>query len=120
MTTHHRPIPSAAKSLVRVLRAQETGAEKALWRLLRDRRLQSMKWRRQAPIGAYVVDFVCFERRLIVECDGFQHADNRRDVLRDAWLRGQGFAIARFWNHEIMRERESVLSTILARCGLPW
>ena len=120
MTTHHRPIPPAAKSRARSLRARETDAEKALWRLLRDRRLQSTKWRRQVPIGVYVVDFVCFGHRLIVECDGFQHADNRRDVLRDAWLRAQGFAIARFWNLEIMHERESVLSTILARCGLPW
>jgi 2-isopropylmalate synthase len=120
MTTHHRPIPLAASSCARALRARETDAEKALWRLLRDRRLQSTKWRRQVSIGAYVVDFICFEHRLIVECDGFQHADNRRDLARDAWLQAQGFAVARFWNHEIMRERENVLSTILARCGLPW
>jgi very-short-patch-repair endonuclease len=120
MTTHHRLIPPGATSRARTLRAQEMEAERALWRLLRDRRLQSTKWRRQVPIGAYVVDFVCFEHRLIVECDGFQHADNRHDVVRDDWLRAQGFAITRFWNHEIMRERESVLSTILARCGLPW
>jgi very-short-patch-repair endonuclease len=120
MTTHHRLIPLGATSRARTLRAQETDAERALWRLLRDRRLQSTKWRRQAPIGSYVVDFVCFGHRLIVECHGSQHADSRRDVRRDAWLRAQGFEIARFWNHEILRERGSVLSTILARCSLPW
>jgi very-short-patch-repair endonuclease len=120
MTSHHRSISPSAKSRARAMRAQGTDAEKALWRLLRDRRLQSTKWRRQVPIGAYIADFVCFEYRLIVECDGSQHADNRHDVSRDDWLRGQGFIIARFWNHEILRERESVLNTILARCGLPW
>jgi very-short-patch-repair endonuclease len=119
MTTHHRLIPPGATSRARMLRAQETDAERALWRLLRGRRLESIKWRRQFPIGAYVVDFVCFEHRLIVECDGFQHAGSQRDVARDAWLRAQGFTIARFWNHEILGERESVLNTILARCGLP-
>ena len=67
----------------------------------------------------YIVDFACFEHRLIVECDGSQHADGRRDMERDAWLAEQGFAIARFWNHDILRERETVLNTILARCGLP-
>ncbi len=102
------------------MRAQATDAERALWLLLRDRRLQSMQWRRQAPIGAFVVDFVCFEHRFIVESDGSQHADSSHDLRRDEWLREQGFIVARFWNHEILRERESVLSTILARCGLPW
>jgi very-short-patch-repair endonuclease len=120
MAVHHQPIPLAAKARARAMRAHETEAERALWRLLRDRRLQSMKWRRQVPLGPYIVDFVCFEHRLIVECDGSQHAENRHDVRRDAWLEAQGFGIARFWNHETLRERENVLNTILARCGLPW
>jgi very-short-patch-repair endonuclease len=120
MTTHHRLISPAAQSRARALRVQQTDAERALWRLLRDRRLQSTKWRRQVPIGIYIADFACFEYRLIVECDGAQHADSLRDMSRDDWLRAQGFAIARFWNHEILHERENVLNTILARCGLPW
>lgn len=120
MPIHHRPILPIAKERARAMRAQETDAERTLWRLLRDRRLQSTKWRRQVPLGAFIVDFVCFEHRLIVECDGSQHADNCRDLRRDAWIQAQGFAIARFWNHEIMRERENVMNTILARCGLPW
>jgi very-short-patch-repair endonuclease len=120
MTVHHRSIPTTAKVRARTMRAHETDAERALWRLLRDRRLKGTKWRRQFPFGAYIVDFVCFEHRLVVECDGSQHAESRHDVSRDQWLGEQGFAVARFWNHEILRERESVLNTILARCGLPW
>jgi very-short-patch-repair endonuclease len=120
MRVHHRPISPIAKERARFMREQATDAERALWRLLRDRRLQSMKWRRQAPIGAFIVDFVCFAHRLIVECDGSQHADSSRDLRRDEWLREQGFIVARFWNHDVLRERESVLNTILARCGLPW
>ncbi|HZZ62557.1 MAG TPA: DUF559 domain-containing protein [Roseiarcus sp.] len=65
------------------------------------------------------ISFV-FEHRLIIECDGFQHADDPRDVRRDDWLRAQGFAVVRFWNHEIMHERENVLNTILSRCDLQW
>ena len=102
------------------MRAEQTDAERALWRLLRDRRLQGTKWRRQVPIGAFIVDFVCFEYRVIVECDGSQHAENPRDEKRDAWLQAQGFMIVRFWNQEILHERENVLNTIFARCGLPW
>jgi 2-isopropylmalate synthase len=120
MTVHHHLISPAAQSRARALRVQQADAEKALWRLLRGRRLQSTKWRRQVPIGAYIADFVCFEYRLIVECDGAQHAESRRDIRRDAWLEAQWFAIARFWNHEILRERENVLNTILARCDLSW
>jgi very-short-patch-repair endonuclease len=120
MIIHHRTVSPRAKAHARAMRAQETDAERALWRLLRDRRLQGTKWRRQVPIGVYVVDFVCFAHRLVVESDGSQHADSRRDVSRDDWLREQGFAVARFWNHEILSEQESVLNTILARCGLPW
>ena len=120
VTTHHRLRSEDATARARSLRADETDAEKALWRLLRDRRLQSTKWRRQVPIGPYIADFVCFEHRLIVECDGSQHAESLRDARRDEWLREQGFDVARFWNQEILRERDNVLNTILARCGLPW
>jgi len=102
------------------MRHESTDAETALWRLLRDRRLASLKWRRQVPLGDFIVDFVCLEHRVIVECDGSQHAENQYDDGRDAWLRSQGFAIVRFWNHEVLRERANVIDTILARCGVPW
>jgi very-short-patch-repair endonuclease len=120
MPTFHHPIAPLAKSRARAMRAEPTEAEKALWRLLRDRRLASLKWRRQFPLGDFIVDFVCLEHRLIVECDGSQHGENPYDAARDAWLRSQDFKIARFWNNEVLHERASVVDTILARCGLPW
>jgi very-short-patch-repair endonuclease len=120
MTTFHRPVALLAKTRARAMRRELTEAEKVLWRLLRDRRLAETKWRRQFPLGDFIVDLVCLERRVIVECDGPQHAENPRDEARDAWLRSQGFAIARFWNHEVLSARANVVDTILARCGLPW
>ena len=120
MPSFHRPVSPIAKTRARAMRREPTDAEKALWRLLRDRRLAELKWRRQFPLGAFIVDFVCLEHRMIVECDGSQHAENPRDAARDAWLGSQGFKIARFWNHEVLGERANVMDTILARCGLPW
>jgi very-short-patch-repair endonuclease len=120
MSTSRHFVAPLAKSHARAMRREPTDAERTLWYALRDRRLASLKWRRQFPIGEFIVDFVCLEHRMIVECDGSQHAENPRDAARDAWLRSQGFEIARFWNHEVLRERESVIDTILSRCRLPW
>ena len=72
-------------------------------------------WRRQAPIGPYVVDFACHAARLVVEVDGAQHgfdAERRRDDVRTAYLEGAGYRVLRFWNHEVLRETQSVLDTI--------
>ena len=102
------------------MRRALTDAERALWGVLRSRRMQTVKFRRQAPIGPYVVDFLCVERRLVVECDGSHHADNPRDAARDAWLERQGYTILRVWNAAVLRERASVLDTIAAECGLSW
>ncbi len=96
------------------MRRQPTDAERVMWRLLRAHRFAATKWKRQQPIGRYIVDFVCFERRLIVEANGSQHADNTYDVARDAWLRAQGFAILRFWNDDILNNAEGVATAILA------
>ena len=96
-----------------------TEAELRLWRLLRDLRLSGLKFRRQVPIGPYIVDFLCVRARLIVEADGSQHGESIRDERRDAYLARQGWAVLRFWNHDILRNRESVIDTILARAGLP-
>lgn len=120
MTASHQILSPLAKSRARAMRKSPTEAERALWHILRSRRLAQMKWRRQVPLGNYIVDFVSFEYRAIVECDGAQHAENLRDASRDAWLRAEGFAIHRFWNHEILAQRANVADTILARCGLPW
>ncbi len=96
----------------RDMRKAPTDAERALWRILRDRRFSGYKFRRQAPIGDYIADFVCYAERLIVEADGSQHADNLHDARRDAWFLLQGFRIRRFWNFEILRNREVVAETL--------
>ena len=80
----------ALTPVARKLRNDPTEAEKHLWCVLRDRNL-GVKFRRQAVIGRYIVDFVCFEKKLVVEVDGGQHAQSRRDILRDKWLSNQGF-----------------------------
>jgi very-short-patch-repair endonuclease len=83
----------------RALRRTQPATERFLWKLLRDRRLDGLKFRRQFPIGPYVVDFVCLSRRLIVEADGPFH-EAEADAVRDAWLTSQGFRVLRFSNAE--------------------
>jgi very-short-patch-repair endonuclease len=89
-----------------------TEAEYHLWYFLRNRRFDGEKFRRQQPIGNYVVDFVHYGARLIVEADGGQHNDSIRDAVRDAWLRTQRFDMLRFWNDDILGKTESVLDAI--------
>jgi very-short-patch-repair endonuclease len=84
-------------------------AEAKLWELLRGRRLEGLKFRRQVPIGRYVADFVCYRHRLIIEADGPFHED---DTERDAWLRSQGFRILRFPNAMIAGDKGAVLGAI--------
>jgi 2-isopropylmalate synthase len=112
--------PPSAKRHARAMRRAPTDAERKLWHALRDRRLQSLKFRRQVPVGPYIADFLCIEHRLIVEADGDQHAESARDGVRDAWLTRNGYRILRFSNRDILRETERVLATIAAACGLPW
>ena len=71
-----------------------------------------MKFRRQAVIGRYIVDFVCFEKRLIIEVDGGQHAENQGDKIRDQWFRKEGFKVLRFWNNEVLENREGIIEEI--------
>ena len=91
--------------------------EQLLCRLLRDRRLDGLKFRRQLPIGRYVADFVCLRHRLIVEADGPYH-DEARDAERDTWLRSQGFRVLRFKNAEV-NNPDRVLGLILEACAAP-
>lgn len=103
------------KELTRIakeLRNNLTEAEKYLWYMLRCGNL-GVKFRRQTIIGQYIVDFVCFEKKLIIEVDGGQHAQNQADKLRDRWLKDQGFEVLRFWNHNILANREGVLEKIV-------
>lgn len=102
-----------ALARAREMRSSPTDAEAALWRLLRNKRLEGWKFKRQQRIAPYIVDFVCFRARLIVEADGSQHADNGYDGRRDAWLESQGFHLLRLWNNEILTNSEGVLTAIL-------
>ncbi len=102
------------RSRARAMRGAPTEAELNLWRLLRDRRLNGLKFRRQVPVGPYIVDFLCVGAKLIVEADGSQHAESYRDTIRDAYLSSQGWKVLRFWNLDVLRNRESVLDTIVA------
>jgi len=96
------------------MRRNPTEAERALWRVLRNKRLAGWKFKRQQPLGRYIVDFVCFEARLIVEADGSQHLDSVHDARRDAWLQAQGFRLLRFWNNDILARPDGVLTAVLA------
>jgi len=90
-------------------RANSTDAEKLLWKHLRSKQLRDTKFRRQQPIGEYIVDFVSFDKKLIVELDGSQHAENRvSDIQRDQWLASQGYKVLRFWNNEILGNTKGV------------
>ena len=109
--TKRRPGKTAQ---ARRLRLRATEEECDLWSDLRNRRLSGYKFARQVPLGFYVVDFLCRDRRLVIEVDGFHHADRPADTARTAWLNRNGYSQLRFWNQEVTRERDAVLDTILA------
>ncbi len=105
--------------IAKVLRKRPTDAERLLWKHLKARQLESFKFRRQQPIGNYVVDFVCFEKRIVVEIDGAQHAvekEREKDIERDSWFTKQGFRVLRFWNNEVIQQTEGVLEVIKNTC----
>ena len=102
--------------LARQLRRNQTDAEKILWKHLRARQFCGLKFRRQYPIGNYIVDFVCLEKSIIIEVDGGQHSENEKDKERDKWLKEEGFMVLRFWNNEVMKNIEGVLEKIRMHC----
>jgi very-short-patch-repair endonuclease len=93
------------------LRKDATDAERLLWGSLRGRRLAGRKFRFQATIGPFVVDFLCIEARLVVEVDGSQHSA-QADAVRTRFLQSQGYRILRFWNNEVLESLEGVLEVI--------
>jgi adenine-specific DNA-methyltransferase len=100
------------------LRREQTDVERKLWLALRNRRFQGCKFRRQQPIGPYIVDFVCFESRLVVELDGSQHSSDEAvayDQARTRHLEGDGFQVMRFFNHELNTNFDGVLEAIELR-----
>ncbi|MGL4767970.1 MAG: endonuclease domain-containing protein [Formosimonas sp.] len=100
-----------SREFAKFMRQNPTEAENRLWYYLRAKRTFDVKFKRQVPIGRYIVDFACLSHRLIIEADGGQHADGA-DIERDAVLRQAGFTVLRFWNHEIMQQTEAVLEAI--------
>jgi len=101
----------------RELRSNSTDAERLLWRYLKNSQLEGVKFRRQQPIEAYIVDFVSFDTRIIIEPDGGQHAENKEyDEQRDACLHANGFRVLRFWNNDVIQNIEGVLEVIRLQC----
>ncbi len=102
-------LSATTKQNSRNLRREMTDAEKLLWRHLRMKQFEGHKFRRQYPLGNYIVDFVCLEAALILEVDGGQHADNSAsDDIRTQWLEGKGFRVMRFWNNDVLKNIEEV------------
>ena len=111
------PMKSTLLSPARALRQRSTDAESLLWKHLRAKRFKDLKFRRQGPIGAYIADFVCYNRRIVIEVDGGHHVSNKaKDHQRDKWFRAQGFTVLRFWNHEVLTQTEAVLTAIMMNC----
>ena len=107
----HKQIPTEHRQ--RSLRNNATDAERALWQRLKGRQLESCKFRRQHPFGDCIVDFVCLERRIVVELDGRQHFETTAyDEARSEFLRAAGFVVLRFWNNDVFNEIDGVLDVI--------
>ena len=98
--------------IAKKLRINSTDTEKYLWKYLRGRQLEGIKFRRQHLIEKYIVDFINLERKIIIEVDGGQHFENRKDKLRDRWLKEQGYEVLRFWDNEVFTNIKGVLEVI--------
>ncbi len=97
------------------LRKQSTDTERVLWQHLKAKQLGGLKFRRQQPIGNYIVDFICFERKIIIELDGSQHSrelERNRDKQRDTWFKQQGYKVLRFWDNEVLTNITGTLEKI--------
>jgi very-short-patch-repair endonuclease len=108
------------RKLARELRKNMTDKERLLWSKLRGKQFGGFKFRKQAPIGDFIVDFVCFDRKVIVELDGDQHAVSvEADKKRSEWLRSQGFRVLRFWNHEVIEDADMMMEAIWLALQMP-
>jgi very-short-patch-repair endonuclease len=109
------------RSRARSLRRDTTDSERIIWNAVRAHRMHGASFRRQTPIGPYIVDFVCHEANLVIEIDGGQHFEPehiKRDARRDAFLSSKGYRVLRFNNHDVMSNRQGVLETIAAAVTL--
>lgn len=106
-------VPPNIKDFSRALRNEMTEAELHLWQRLRARQILGFKFRRQHPIGSYILDFACLDIKLAIEVDGGQHNEiQSQDILRSAWLETQGWKVVRFWNNEVLQNIDGVLEQI--------
>jgi very-short-patch-repair endonuclease len=113
--TMHTPtrINPIVKQRSRRLRGSMTVAEQKLWSMLRKRQIGGFKFRRQHPLGSFILDFACLEAKLVIEVDGGQHADQQDyDKQRTDWLQRQGYHVIRFWNNEVLNDIEAVKEAI--------
>jgi len=105
----------------RRLRKDQTSGEKVLWRRLRAKRFHGIKFRRQVPLGPYIVDFLCVEKRLVIEIDGGSHFEpgaKKKDARREQYIRAQGFDVLRFGNGQMLEDGDVVLNKIGRVLGL--
>ena len=107
-----QPVPPPHRAFAKSLRTNGTDAERKLWSLLRAGQLDGLKFKRQVPLDGYILDFVCFEARLIIELDCSQHAGSATDQLRDEHFRTTGFRTLRIWNNEVLQNPEGVFEKL--------
>ena len=111
-------MPSKLTKYAKTLRKNTTHAESILWNRLRARQIEGLKFRRQQPIESVIVDFVNFEKRVVIEVDGGQHAiEKNKDKKRDRVLKDMGFKVLRFWNNEVIENTDEVLEYIRQMCN---
>ena len=104
-----------ANERARALRHNMTGAEKRLWSSLRGKQLEGFRFRRQHPLGPYIVDFICHEKKLVIEVDGGHHGEGDQavhDAARNTWIRSRGYRIIRFWNVDVLKNPDEVVRHI--------
>jgi len=112
----HRPVAPVKRGLAKAMRRNMTVSELTLWRHLRKPGIEGLRFRRQVPIGPYIVDFFCPQHRLIVEVDGDSHgyhASMARDAVRDEWLAEHGYRVVRIWNGDVADDIDGVCRAIV-------
>ncbi len=110
------PSVEVSRSRAHELRSNMTDAERRLWTALRRKQIAGHRFRRQMPLGPYIVDFFCPALRLIIEVDGGQRTDSPVDEQRDLWMESQGFQVVRFWNNDVLQNLEGVIARLAAIC----
>lgn len=117
MASNKHPISKEIRQHSKALRTNQTDAEKRLWSVLRNRNLNNLKFRRQHPIGKYIVDFICMEKMLVIEIDGDSHAGQEMyDSKRTEWLEAQGYKVIRFTNEDVQKRLDAVAAEIIWVC----